>query len=68
MPAFGPKDGTDLFEMIKKEKHYRFLVNNNQVASFTDKVSRSGQVQLTVGSFGVPGRGVFKDIKVQRLE
>ena len=57
-----------LLEMTKVDMRYRFFINGNKVADWTDRVSRQGEIKLALGSFGTTSHGVFQDFKVYRLE
>lgn len=57
-----------LLEMTKVDMRYRFYINGNKAADWTDTVSRQGEVRLMLGSFGTTSHGVFQDFKVYRLE
>jgi hypothetical protein len=57
-----------LLEMTKVDMRYRFYINGNKAADWTDTVSRQGDVRLMLGSFGTTSHGVFQDFKVYRLE
>lgn len=57
-----------LLEMTKVDMRYRYFINGNKVADWTDTVSRQGEVRLALGSFGTISHGVFQDFNVYRLE